>query len=346
MKNKLKKKIVNILIINLALLLVVSFIAPKVFDSSTVQAIGDLSVDWGVPAGSPIFTISNFAPGQSQSHIVSVKNNATTTRPVGVRGVKTSETGSISNVLNITISQNGSDLYGGTAGTKTLSQFFTESSNLNGIPLSLLPPSASTNYVFKVEFNQSAGNEFQGKSITFDLKIGISVDIPTACLGIHFAGDPIFGTQGNDTIHGTNGNDLIFGFEGNDQIDGGNGNDCIVVLDGNTKIKGGNGNDIIIAGNGNNKIDGGNGDDQITVGNGKNIVEGSNGDDIVTTGNGNNDVSGGNGIDRITTGNGNDNIRGDNGNDILIGGPGNDIINGGLGIDTCTGGEIVTNCEF
>src|SRR3989344_3576744 len=68
---------------------------------------------------------------------VDVSNGAPSPRSVGVRGMETSEIGSISGVLNIVISEGATDLYGGSSptGPKTLAQFFAESSGPNGIPL-------------------------------------------------------------------------------------------------------------------------------------------------------------------------------------------------------------------
>lgn len=283
-------------------------VSPAFLDNTNAYAIGDLTVNWGVAEGNPIFTINNFTPGQTSSKLVTVTNNATVSRSVGVRGVLTSETGNISQAVDFVISQGGIDLYGGTAGNKTLAQFFTDSTNPEGIFLSNLNPSNSTDYTFKATFLQNADNNFQGKSIIFDLKIGISNNLPAQCQNITF-NKTIFGKQGNDILVGTNGNDLIYGMGGNDIILGGGGNDCIIAGDGNDIIGGGSGNDVVIGNGGNDAIDGGDGND---------YVEGDNGNDIIS---------------------------GASGNDILIGGANIDIASGGSGIDNCQA-EIKANCEF
>ena len=117
------------------------------------------------------------------------------------------------------------------------------------------------------------------------------------------------GTGNNDTLTGTEQNDIIFGQAGNDTISSFGGDDSLF---------GEAGDDTIDGGNGNNFIDGGNGNDSIDVGNGNNLILG---------------------------GNGNDNIFGYYGNDILNGGAGNDRLEGSFissgleEIDRLTGGD-------
>lgn len=381
LRNKILR--LGVLLIVLLGLLIPTNILSNFTKNSTAQAVGDLTVDWGVPEGNPIFTVNNMAPGEMESRTVHVTNGASTNRPVGVRGIKTSETGDLSTVLAMVISENGTDLYGGSSSTgpRTLTQFFSESAGPDGISLSTLGPGNDTHYTFEVEFDENAGNEFQGKSVVFDLKIGIAISVPEECKNIHFSGSPIFGTENRDVLHGTNGNDLIFALEGNDVVNASNGNDCVVGgpgddivhgsngkdvlfgnegndridgLNGNDLIFGGEGNDIINSSNGDDLIEGGDGNDKIKGGNGDDHIEGGGGNDQVKAGNGNDQVNGGNGNDEIDGGNGNDQINGEdgndslvgkNGNDILLGGSGTDSANGGLGSDTCDA-ETEINCEL
>ncbi len=337
----MKKRIISTTILAIIIGAVVYFHGgiSSLFQSPTAYAVGDLTVNWGVPEGNPIFTVVNFAPGQSESRTVQVTNGAPTSRPVGVRGILTSDPNNLSSTLDIVISEGLINRYAG-----TLAQFMLDSTSPDGISLSLLASGATTTYTFKVTFKPSSGNAFQNANVVFDLKIGISIPIPAAC------GDPsqytktIFGTAGNDKINGGNGNDLIFGLEGNDTIDGGNGKDCIVTGNGNNHVNGGNQNDVIVAGNGNNTIDGGNGSDTIKVGNGINNILGGNDTDQITAGNGNNTIDGGNGNDAITTGTGTNKIKGGNGNDTITTSA-TSTVDGGNGTDTCIGG-IKTHCEL
>ncbi|MCL5970914.1 MAG: hypothetical protein M1450_05460, partial [Patescibacteria group bacterium] len=280
----------------------------------------------GVPEGTPIFIVNNMAPGQTEIRQVIIINNAPSIRPISIRGVKTSEIGNLSTVLNLTISDNGTEIYGAN-NSKTLEQFFTESRILIGLPLFNLNPGGVKTIIFTVKFKESSDNNFQNAKVVFDLMVGIYFEIPQECQNIKFSGQPIFGTAGDDNLRGTNGNDLIFGFEGNDTIDGGNGDDCIIGGPGNDTVNGSNGNDIIFGNEGNDKINGGNGDDQIYGGEG------------------NDNLDGGNGNDHLEGNNGDDILKGGNGNDILIGNSGKDTAFGDLGNDKCDA-ETRVKCEY
>lgn len=331
----------------------------------TVLAVGDLTVSWGVAEGDPIFVVSNMAPGQTEQRVVNVLNTAPTSRPVGVRGVKTSETGNLSTVLNFVISENGTDLYGGTSltGPKTLAQFFTDSLDPDGISLSTLGPGSSTNYTFKATFDSSSGNEFQGTQVIFDIIMGIAIDVPDECEEAGISGFPIFGTSASERINGTQGNDIIFALEGDDRVFGFGGNDCIIGGEGNDQLRGETGDDFIFGESGNDLLIGAVGNDQIFGGEGNDNIRGENnddqlfgeaGEDKITGGNGNDQIDGGAGNDDISAENGNDSASGGDGSDKLDGGAGNDNLTGDSGLDSANGksgtdtcdSEVEVNCEL
>lgn len=315
-------------------------------NNSTVKAVGDLNVDWGVPDGQPIFEVTNFLPGDSEMRTVQIINGASTIRPVGVRGEQVTELKDLADVLDFKISEGGNDLYGGSSSTgpKTLADFFEDSKDIDGIELFFINPGETRIISFTVEFSESAGNEFQNASIVFDIIVGIAVEVPEQCRSIHFSGNPIFGTERRDVLNGTNGNDLIFAFEGNDVVNSGNGDDCLVGGSGNDILHGSNGQDVIFGDEGDDRIDGDNGDDLLFGGNGNDTIYASNGNDRVEGGDGKDVIDGGNGNDFVDGGSGDDKLKGRNGNDTLIGGDGNDWIDGGLGIDTCEA-ETEKSCE-
>lgn len=291
--------------------------------SKTAYAVGDLAVDWGVPEGNPIFTVSGAAPGQTEIRNVDVTNSSLSLKPVAVRGLLASQSAGMSSVLDITISEGGNTLYG----PVTLDQFFSDSNSSDGIPLSDLNSGAQTTYQFELTFKTEAENEFQNQTIVFDLIIGVAFSVPVECGSPAQYGTPIFGTSGNDNLRGGNKKDLIVGLEGDDTISGGNSDDCLIGGPGDNKIDGGNADDVIVAGDGNNKIHGGNGKD------------------VVTTGSGNDKIDGGNANDTVNAGGGNDIISGGNGNDELFGELGIDSIHGGNGKDVCEA-ENKVKCEL
>jgi Ca2+-binding RTX toxin-like protein len=325
----MKRRILSVISILLIVALITtntdvlgSFFRPK-----TAFAVGDLTVNWGVPEGSPIFTLSNIAPGHTESHTVSVTNGATVARTVGIRGIMTQDASNMRSVMTITISRDGSDIYGGTTGQKTLAQFFTESTLPSFINLGSLNPSESETYTITVKFLESADNQFQNKTITFDLKLGINDETtPTACQNMQF-GNTVFGTQKADVLQGTSGNDLIIALEGNDVINSGGGDDCIVGGAGTNVLNTGNGDDIVIGGS---NID---------------SVQAGNGNDTVFAGGGNDTVNGENGNDTLSGEDGRDTIVGGNGNDMIDGGADRDVATGNAGTDTCIA-ELKSTCEI
>ncbi|MEH2142888.1 MAG: calcium-binding protein [Nostoc sp.] len=254
-------------------------------------------------------------------------------------------------------------------------------------------------------FNYSA-NYTKGITSTFNA----TTNIGSITMGTHRVSYKnierlgISGTQYDDLIVGSNGNDTLsegYGSGGNDTINGGIGDDLLSfqnnnstkgitstfnattnigsITDGTTRVSyknierldilgtqyddlivGSNGNDTLSGGyGGNDTIDGGIGDDLLSFGNYynstkgitstfnatnnsgsitdgtnrviyKNIerlnIRGTNFDDLIVGSNGNDTLDGGDG--------GNDILIGGNGNDILIGGNGNDSLIGGSGTDT------------
>lgn len=345
----LQLKIIRILVVFLVVFLLFSQtqILQNILWPKRVYAIGDLTVNWGIGFGNvgPIFTVTNMAPGDSKSETVQVTNSAPSQRSVGVRGVPTSAPSILSDALKITIKVNGTDVYGGVTGVKSLSQFFTDSQKVNGIFLVNLPVGESRNIDFIVNFDKNSGNEFQNLSLTFDLKIGLSIELPDACEAINFDGDPIIGTKKADTINGTPGNDLILGLEGADKIDGKGGNDCILGGAGADKIVGGSGQDVLFGEEGTDSMLGGDDDDLMSGGAGGDIMKGGNGNDQMHGEDGADAMYGEDGDDSLHGGNGADYLEGGNNNDVLIGDAQNDLAKGGNGTDTCDA-ETKISCEL
>jgi Ca2+-binding RTX toxin-like protein len=342
-KNRLAKLIILSLIVA-GLFIQTGIVKGLLKGTATAYNNGDLTIDWGVPSGDPIFTVINILPGDTEQRTVKVTNNALNSLQLAVVGIETSPRGIFPGVLNIVISENGNILYG----PKKLSQFFLDSKGPEGIPLSTIESGKSTNYTFTVTFDINANNKYQGLKVVFDLKIGVNIQIPEECKRIKFTGIPILGTEKNDVINGTNGNDLIFGFGGDDIINASNGDDCIVGGSGNDKIYASNGNDVIFGNEGDDWIDGSNGNDLIFGNEGNDVIRDSNGYDIIDAGAGNDDIFDANGDNIIIAGDGDDKIETSNGNNVIRCGPGNDIVNchngndriyGEEGNDTLSGGN-------
>ena len=126
------------------------------------------------------------------------------------------------------------------------------------------------------------------------------------------------GTNSDDSVTGTNGNDLILGLSGDDVIDAGDGHDIVLAGRGDDSVQGGDGCDLIFGGNGQDQIDGGADNDAIFGGRGDDTLAGGDGDDLLV---------GGNGDDEIEGGAGDDVLAGNRGDDLFI-------FEVGFGVDT------------
>lgn len=109
----------------------------------------------------------------------------------------------------------------------------------------------------------------------------------------------IIGTDGNDTLQGTDSGDAFFPGGGNDVIHGMGGDDLLFSDGGNNLLDAGPGNDVLVDTGSNDTLLGGDGNDILTCSvNDKTLADG---------------------------GTGNDTLRGGFGDDTLIGGAGNDV---------------------
>lgn len=78
-------------------------------------------------------------------------------------------------------------------------------------------------------------------------------------------------TDGNDTLIGYGGDDVLAGGLGNDSLSGYAGNDVLDGGDGDDGLSGGDGDDVLIGGSGNDRMDGGLGADTYVLGRGHGI---------------------------------------------------------------------------
>ncbi|WP_342078337.1 calcium-binding protein [Yoonia sp. SS1-5] len=156
------------------------------------------------------------------------------------------------------------------------------------------------------------------------------------------------GTNGNDILDGTDGDDTLKGGRGNDIIDGRAGDDLIEGGDGRDALTGGTGDDVIRGGDGNDFIRGGEGADNIDGGRGVDTATYSDSDEAVTvslnqgtTPQGGGDAEGDvlRNIENLNGSAFNDRLIGNNNANVIKGGDGNDTISGGGGRDVIEAGN-------
>lgn len=132
------------------------------------------------------------------------------------------------------------------------------------------------------------------------------------------AGQPatIVGTEGDDTIKGTMGADVVVALGGDDDIRTLHGDDLVCAGDGDDSIDTGHGDDLVRAGAGK---------DSVVTRWGKDVVYGDRGDDWINLGLGDDWGHGGDDDDSLV---------GHSGDDVLVGGAGSDELRGWKGDDT------------
>lgn len=185
----------------------------------------------------------------------------------------------------------------------------TGSNTLSGPPLSEFGP-------VSIAINRHGTHvRYRDAGSTFYVAIG-----DHTCLGRQATH---VGTQGNDTISGTSGPDVIVGLRGADVLSGKAGVDVICGAGGNDVLNGGQGIDYLIGGAG------------------ADILRGKKGNDRLFGNSGDDRLIGAPGRDRIFGGSGNDWLFGGANQDSLWGGDGDDQMFGGTQADECDGGSGV-----
>lgn len=179
--------------------------------------------------------------------------------------------------------------------------------------------------------------------LIFDLSIetaivDVSVDAFDDTLNGTDGNDVLTGGLGHDTIDGNDGDDLLYGGEGDDVMNGGAGNDELQGNSGNDTLSGGEGNDFVAAGSGDDVASGNEGDDIVWGMNGEDTLYGNDGNDILDGGKHDDTLYGGAGNDELRGGTQNDTLYGEDGDDALYGNDDDDTLYGGAGLDLLLGG--------
>ncbi len=125
----------------------------------------------------PLFSEVSFTPGDQVVRWVKVTNNTESPKLIATEAINypgfpdASQVPSddLSRVLLFTVREkNGSDLYGGSTGQKTLFDFYQEGQ----IDLSEVPSGTVKEYEYKVRFLPEEENEWQKKTTYFDILVG------------------------------------------------------------------------------------------------------------------------------------------------------------------------------
>lgn len=111
----------------------------------------------------PLFAEANFLPGQDVTRWVKAINNSGQPQRVAVEAINIEDKDSLGNVLNLEIKQGADILY-----NNTVANFFASGE----IYLGDITAGHTTQYDFNINFAELAGNQFQGKTLNFDIFVG------------------------------------------------------------------------------------------------------------------------------------------------------------------------------
>ena len=147
----------------------------------------------------------------------------------------------------------------------------------------------------------------------------------------------IRGTDGEDSMTGSDETDFIYGYGGDDTLNGGAGEDWIDGYDGDDMLYGGDDADAIWGGGGADTLYGGAGDDWLFGEGGDDRLYGGDGGDVLYGNEGDDRLSGDAGGDWLYGQDGDDRLYGNDGDDWIAGHSGDDTLSGGAGDDTLRG---------
>ena len=154
-----------------------------------------------------------------------------------------------------------------------------------------------------------------------------------------YGGDDILnGGAGEDWIDGYDGDDMLYGGDDADAVWGGGGADTLYGGAGDDWLFGEGGDDRLYGGDGGDVLYGNEGDDRLSGDAGGDWLYGQDGDDRLYGNDGDDWLYGQDGDDTLSGGAGDDTLRGDSGGDDLHGGDGDDYLTGDVGDDTLYGG--------
>jgi len=168
--------------------------------------------------------------------------------------------------------------------------------------------------------------------------------------------DRIWSSEGDDTLRGNGGRDIMEGGAGNDNLVGGEGDDVLTDSFGDDVLKGGDGNDYLSSGPGFDLNQGGRGSDFIVGGSDPTETFGGPGNDFIFAGDSTDTVFGDDGDDWIEGGGQADLLQGDNGapfqndpnqpgHDVIIGDGGDDDYDAEGGDDIMVSGPGIERNE-
>jgi len=167
----MKNKLSNIIKIFISLVIITGVVGLVMLikDTKITKAFGDFIVTF---PSSPFFHATNLAPGDVVNKSLTIMNSGTLARMVAIKADQVyrnpASNPNLDDTLTMEISESSNILYGPTE----LNNFLNNTNTNGTILYSLINPSQTKNYDFNVVFPTGAGNEYQARSVEFDLHVG------------------------------------------------------------------------------------------------------------------------------------------------------------------------------
>ena len=139
--------------------------------SLTVEYSADNGTSWSPLTGS-IFNETNFLPGNGVTRLIKVTNNSGTTKKIATETINENDPNNFASQLKLEINQDITSIF-----NDTLEKFFNQGETY----LSSLENGANVQYDFTITFDSGSENEYQEKSLGFDILVGFQGEDGTVC---------------------------------------------------------------------------------------------------------------------------------------------------------------------
>lgn len=139
----------------------VIFLGLTIFAVPKVSASTNLVVQF---QNTPLFSEANFAPGESVTRWVKVINNTTDTQKIATETINENDSDHLASKMDILIKQGEATLY-----NDTLANFFVAGEKYLS---DLVGNGIQTQYDFTITFDADAGDDYQNKTLGFDIIVG------------------------------------------------------------------------------------------------------------------------------------------------------------------------------
>lgn len=157
----------------------------------SAQSVRPLSVTFNP---NPLFSASNFLPGDNKEANITVGNNSDALQNAYIEAVKVLNDDNLASQMNIKIFEDSNP-------TPFYDSNFSTFLNAGPVLLSDIGIGGSKTYNLKITFIEATGNDYQGKTLGFDICVGFSGGSQTC------TGEPVTDDGGDGGTNGTTGGD-------------------------------------------------------------------------------------------------------------------------------------------